>query len=52
MLSYVVSFVAVTLLTGVLMRILGRAVFGGKITAGEAWQLTKGRVPRCSGWWG
>lgn len=47
--SAAVSFVVVTLLTGVLMRILGRAVFGGKISAGEAWQLTKGRVPALFG---
>ncbi|MEU8145518.1 glycerophosphoryl diester phosphodiesterase membrane domain-containing protein [Nonomuraea sp. NPDC048901] len=47
--SYAVSFVVVTLLTGVLMRILGRAVFGGKISAGEAWQLTKSRVPALFG---
>ncbi|WP_250904744.1 glycerophosphoryl diester phosphodiesterase membrane domain-containing protein [Nonomuraea sp. NEAU-A123] len=47
--SIAVSFVVVTVLTGVLMRILGRAVFGGKISAGEAWQLTKGRVPALFG---
>ncbi|MFI6733931.1 glycerophosphoryl diester phosphodiesterase membrane domain-containing protein [Nonomuraea sp. NPDC050451] len=47
--SYVVQFVVVTLLTGVLTRILGRAVFGGSITAGEAWQLVKGRVPALFG---
>jgi hypothetical protein len=47
--SLVVSFVVVTVLTGVLTRILGRAVFGGRITASEAWQLTKGRVPALFG---
>ncbi|MFD1542136.1 glycerophosphoryl diester phosphodiesterase membrane domain-containing protein [Nonomuraea guangzhouensis] len=47
--SVVVSFIAVTLLTGLLVRILGRAVFGGKISAGEAWQLTKGRAPALFG---
>ncbi|MFG1703563.1 glycerophosphoryl diester phosphodiesterase membrane domain-containing protein [Nonomuraea sp. M3C6] len=47
--SYAVQFVVVTLLTGVLTRILGRAVFGGNITAGEAWQLVKGRVPALFG---
>ncbi|WP_219464251.1 glycerophosphoryl diester phosphodiesterase membrane domain-containing protein [Nonomuraea rhizosphaerae] len=47
--SYVVSFVVVTLLTGLLTRILGRAVFGGKITAAEAWQLTKSRLPALFG---
>lgn len=43
-LSLLISFIVVTLLTGVLTRILGRAVFGGKITAGEAWHLVKGRI--------
>ncbi|WP_226898900.1 glycerophosphoryl diester phosphodiesterase membrane domain-containing protein [Nonomuraea phyllanthi] len=47
--SYAVQFVVVTLLTGVLTRILGRAVFGGRISAGEAWQLAKGRVPALFG---
>ncbi|UBU14729.1 glycerophosphoryl diester phosphodiesterase membrane domain-containing protein [Nonomuraea gerenzanensis] len=49
LISYAISFVVVTLLTGVLTRILGRAVFGGNITAGEAWQLVKGRVPALFG---
>ncbi|MDF2710125.1 MAG: hypothetical protein K0R62_5777 [Nonomuraea muscovyensis] len=43
--SLAVGFVVVTMLTGVLTRILGRAVFGGDMTAGEAWRLTRGRVP-------
>ncbi|MET7329294.1 glycerophosphoryl diester phosphodiesterase membrane domain-containing protein [Nonomuraea sp. NPDC005650] len=47
--SYVVQFVVVTLLTGVLTRILGRAVFGGNLSAGEAWRLVKGRVPALFG---
>ncbi|WP_240776955.1 glycerophosphoryl diester phosphodiesterase membrane domain-containing protein [Nonomuraea basaltis] len=47
--SYAVQFVVVTLLTGVITRILGRAVFGGTITAGEAWQLVKGRIPALFG---
>ncbi|MFD1931704.1 MULTISPECIES: glycerophosphoryl diester phosphodiesterase membrane domain-containing protein [Nonomuraea] len=47
--SSVVSLVAVTILTGVLIRILGRAVFGGKITAGEAWRLVASRVPALFG---
>ncbi|AQZ66585.1 hypothetical protein BKM31_38625 [[Actinomadura] parvosata subsp. kistnae] len=47
--SSAISFVVVTLLTGVLTRILGRAVFGGNISAGEAWQLVKGRVPALFG---
>ncbi|MEW9547097.1 glycerophosphoryl diester phosphodiesterase membrane domain-containing protein [Nonomuraea sp. NPDC050783] len=47
--SYAVQFVVVTLLTGVLTRILGRAVFGGHLGAGEAWRLVKGRVPALFG---
>ncbi|MFE3447327.1 glycerophosphoryl diester phosphodiesterase membrane domain-containing protein [Nonomuraea sp. NPDC059194] len=47
--SSVVSLVAVTILTGVIIRILGRAVFGGKITAGEAWRLVASRVPALFG---
>ncbi|MEV0591252.1 DUF7544 domain-containing protein [Nonomuraea cavernae] len=47
--SMAISFVVVTLLTGVLTRILGRAVFGGTMTAGEAWRLTRGRVPALFG---
>ncbi|MEV0198235.1 glycerophosphoryl diester phosphodiesterase membrane domain-containing protein [Nonomuraea sp. NPDC050691] len=47
--SLAVSFVVVTVLTGVLTRILGRAVFGGSITAGEAWRLTRGRLPALFG---
>ncbi|NUW30099.1 glycerophosphoryl diester phosphodiesterase membrane domain-containing protein [Nonomuraea sp. SMC257] len=47
--SAAVSFVVVTVLTGVLTRILGRAVFGGSITAGEAWRLTRGRLPALFG---
>lgn len=47
--SYAIQFVVVTLLTGVLTRILGRAVFGGTISAGEAWQLVKGRIPALFG---
>lgn len=49
LLSYAIQFVAVTLLTGVLTRILGRAVFGGRMTAGEAWTLTRSRVPTLFG---
>ncbi|GII91047.1 glycerophosphoryl diester phosphodiesterase membrane domain-containing protein [Sinosporangium siamense] len=44
-LSLVINFFAVTILGGVLTRILGRAVFGGSITLGEAWKLTVGRLP-------
>ncbi|GAA2893441.1 hypothetical protein GCM10010517_57960 [Streptosporangium fragile] len=49
LLSSVVEFVAVVVLSGVLTRILGRAVFGGRMTAGEAWRLTRGRVPALFG---
>ncbi|MDF5751376.1 glycerophosphoryl diester phosphodiesterase membrane domain-containing protein [Spongiactinospora sp. TRM90649] len=48
-LTTLLSFVAVTMLTGVLTRILGRAVFGGKITAGEAWRLVRSRLPALFG---
>lgn len=47
--STAIGFVAVTLLTGMLTRVLGRAVFGGKVTAAEAWQATKGRIPALFG---
>jgi len=47
--SYGISFVVVTVLTGVLTRILGRAVFGGRITIQEAWQATRKRVPALFG---
>ncbi|MEV0233204.1 glycerophosphoryl diester phosphodiesterase membrane domain-containing protein [Nonomuraea sp. NPDC050786] len=49
LISYAIQFVVVTLLTGVLTRILGRAVFGGNLSAGEAWRLVKGRVPALFG---
>ncbi|GAA2992742.1 glycerophosphoryl diester phosphodiesterase membrane domain-containing protein [Streptosporangium longisporum] len=49
LISYGVQFVAVTLLTGVITAILGRAVFGGRMTAGEAWARTRGRVPTLFG---
>jgi hypothetical protein len=44
-----VHFFAVTALTGVLTRILGRAVFGGRISAGEAWALSASRIPALIG---
>lgn len=47
--SLVVQFVVVTVLTGVLTRILGRAVFGGTMSAAEAWQLSKRRMPALFG---
>ncbi|MEU7877190.1 glycerophosphoryl diester phosphodiesterase membrane domain-containing protein [Microbispora bryophytorum] len=48
-LSYVMTFVGTTVLTGVLTRVLGRAVFGGRITVGEAWRLARSRVPALFG---
>ncbi|SDG64282.1 Membrane domain of glycerophosphoryl diester phosphodiesterase [Sinosporangium album] len=47
--SLLVSFVVVTVLGGIVTRVLGRAVFGGRITMGEAWNLTKGRLPALFG---
>jgi len=44
-----VEFFAITILTGMLTRVLGRSVFGGRITAAEAWELTKGQVPALLG---
>ncbi|GAA4579131.1 hypothetical protein GCM10023194_03900 [Planotetraspora phitsanulokensis] len=48
-LSLVISYVATTILTGILMRVLGRAVFGGRITVGEAWRLARSRIPALLG---
>jgi hypothetical protein len=47
--SYAVQFVAVVLLSGLLTGILGRAVFGGKAAAGDAWRLTRSRAPTLFG---
>lgn len=49
LLSFVMTFFATTILTGILTRVLGRAVFGGRITAGEAWRLARPRVPALLG---
>ncbi|MGI5486111.1 glycerophosphoryl diester phosphodiesterase membrane domain-containing protein [Microtetraspora malaysiensis] len=49
LLSMALTFVATTILTGIMTRVLGRAVFGGKITVGEAWQLTRRRFPALFG---
>jgi Membrane domain of glycerophosphoryl diester phosphodiesterase len=43
-LSVLLTFVATTILTGLLTRVLGRAVFGARITVGEAWRMTRSRV--------
>ncbi|WP_214408662.1 DUF7544 domain-containing protein [Sphaerisporangium fuscum] len=45
----IIQFFVVTMLTGVLTRVLGRAVFGGRITIGEAWRLTRSRLPALFG---
>lgn len=47
--SLIMTFVATTVLTGILTRVLGRAVFGGRITVGEAWGLTRSRMPALFG---
>ncbi|MFF3664380.1 glycerophosphoryl diester phosphodiesterase membrane domain-containing protein [Microtetraspora malaysiensis] len=49
LISMALTFVATTILTGIMTRVLGRAVFGGKITVGEAWRLTRGRFPALFG---
>ncbi|WP_433499855.1 glycerophosphoryl diester phosphodiesterase membrane domain-containing protein [Sphaerimonospora sp. CA-214678] len=49
LISLVITFFATTVLTGILTRVLGRAVFGGRITAGEAWRLARSRVPALLG---
>ncbi|WP_328807838.1 glycerophosphoryl diester phosphodiesterase membrane domain-containing protein [Nonomuraea antri] len=49
LLSSVLEFFVVTVLTGLLTRILGRAVFGGAMTPGEAWRRVANRVPALFG---
>ncbi|MPZ94268.1 MAG: hypothetical protein GEU96_04965 [Propionibacteriales bacterium] len=44
LLALVMTFVGTIILTGILTRVLGRAIFGGRITAGEAWRLTRPRL--------
>ncbi|MDH2427854.1 glycerophosphoryl diester phosphodiesterase membrane domain-containing protein [Sphaerisporangium sp. TRM90804] len=48
-LSLIIQFFLVTMLTGLLTRVLGRAVFGGRISIGEAWRLTRSRLPALFG---
>jgi membrane-anchored glycerophosphoryl diester phosphodiesterase (GDPDase) len=43
-LSLLLSFVATALLTGLLIRVLGRAVFGVRTSTREAWEMTRSRV--------
>ncbi|GII53320.1 hypothetical protein Pth03_17090 [Planotetraspora thailandica] len=40
----VLSFVAGNILTGILMVVLGRAVFGGRTTTAEAWRVARPRI--------
>ncbi|GAA3830373.1 hypothetical protein GCM10022226_59030 [Sphaerisporangium flaviroseum] len=49
LLSLIIQFFLVTVLTGILTRVLGRSVFGGRITVGEAWRLTRSRLPALFG---
>ncbi|WP_327043963.1 glycerophosphoryl diester phosphodiesterase membrane domain-containing protein [Microbispora sp. NBC_01189] len=42
--TYIMTFLGTMILTGILTRVLGRAVFGGRITVGEAWRLARSRV--------
>ncbi|GGK64781.1 membrane protein [Sphaerisporangium melleum] len=49
LISVVIQFFLVTVLTGMLTRVLGRAVFGGRVTIGEAWRLTRSRLPALFG---
>jgi hypothetical protein len=43
-LALLLTFVGTTIMTGLLTRVLGRAVFGHRITVGEAWRMTRSRV--------
>lgn len=48
-LAGLVGWLAGILLTGMLAVVVGRAVFGGKIGAGEAWSVIRGRLPALLG---
>ncbi len=48
-LAGLVGWLGGTLLTGMLTVVVGRAVFGGNIGAGEAWSLIRGRLPALLG---
>jgi hypothetical protein len=48
-LSGLVGWLAGTLLTGMLAVVVGRAVFGSTINAGEAWARIRGRLPALIG---
>lgn len=45
----VVTTLASLLLSGMLTVVIGRSVFGGSITIGEAWQRLRGRLPALIG---
>ncbi|PEG59827.1 hypothetical protein H5U98_28630 [Mycolicibacterium boenickei] len=45
----VVTTLASLLLSGMLTVVIGRSVFGGRITVGEAWQRLRGRLPALIG---
>ncbi|WP_082941951.1 hypothetical protein [Mycolicibacterium peregrinum] len=45
----VVTTLASLLLSGMLTVVIGRAVFGGRITIGEAWRRLRGRLPALIG---
>ncbi|MED5814255.1 hypothetical protein VST63_17980 [Mycolicibacterium sp. 050232] len=44
-----VTTLASLLLSGMLTVVIGRSVFGGRITVGEAWQRLRGRLPALIG---
>jgi hypothetical protein len=48
-LAGLIGWLAGILLTGMLTVVIGRAVFGGNIAAGEAWALIRGRLPALLG---
>jgi hypothetical protein len=47
--SIVLAFIVDTVLTGLLTVVIGRSVLGHKITAGEAWQIARPRLPALIG---
>ena len=47
--SLVLAFIVDTVLTGLLTVVIGRSVLGHKITAGEAWQIARPRMPALIG---
>ncbi len=47
--SIVLAFIVDTVLTGLLTVVIGRSVLGHKVTAGEAWQIARPRLPALIG---